>query len=211
LPGRAQENETPLSVKQILQKADSVSHYQDSLLAGTKYRVREEAIFNELNNDGSLKNSDTVITAITMQGKRELSREIIYTTKESKGEKKENSGQAEFSLIFDDPDYNFSLTDTNETSYIIAVSPKAEPKKGEVRETLVIDKRSYFTARIDLEVPRPEGALKEFATQMSFEPLEGGLVVLKEMRMRGFAKAFLGIFKMRFSGEIRYSNYEILE
>jgi hypothetical protein len=31
------------------------------------------------------------------------------------------------------------------------------------------------------------------------------------MKMKGLAKAFLGIFKMRFSGVIVYSNYEILK
>jgi len=107
--------------------------------------------------------------------------------------------------------YDFSLTEINDSSYIIAVSPKGPPRKGEARGTITIDRQAFFTKRMYLEVPKPEGALKEFSTEIGFEPQEGGLVVLKEMKMKGFAKAFLGIFKIRFTGHIRCSDYEILQ
>jgi hypothetical protein len=183
-------------------------------LAHAKYRFREDAIFNKMDDNGKIKNSDTTISMITMNGNEEVSREIISSTKtpEKKKNKQNAKGEIGFSLSPDNPDYRFSLTGTDDSSYIIAVIPKVlPPKKGIASGTVVIDRANYFIRKIDLEVPKPEGALKEFASKMTFEPLEGGLVVMTEMSMRGFAKAFLGVFKIRFTGEIRHSNYEIIK
>jgi len=213
IPPAGAQNEAAafLSASEIMHRADSVSTYQDTLLAHTKFKAREEVIFNEIGGKGEIKNSDTVISLITMEGKREISRQIVYSSRKKEGEKQGESQEAGMEFSYSNPDYNYSLTETNATSYVIAVSPKAEPKKGDVRGTISIDRQGFFTRALNLEVPKPEGALKEFATQISFEPLEGGLVVMREMKMKGFAKALLGIFKMRFSGEIRYSDYEILK
>jgi hypothetical protein len=86
-PTYAQES-TNLSTSEILHRADSVSTYQDSLLAHTKYKVKEEVIFSELNDQGIIKNSDTVISMLTMDGRNEISRETVYTTRKKKEEKK---------------------------------------------------------------------------------------------------------------------------
>src|SRR4030067_1841878 len=192
-------------------RADSVAHYQDSLLAKTKYKLREEFVFNEITGKDEIKNSDTVIAIVTRQGKEEISREVIYPKKKFEGDKKEKSQELGFKFSYSDTTYNFSLTEISDSSYIIAVSPRGTPREGAARGTIVIDRQAFFTKRFDLEVPRPEGALKEFSTEIGFEPLEGGLWVLKEMKMRGFAKAFLGIFKIRFTGHMRCSDYEILK
>ena len=210
----AQSPSDSLLVRDILHKADSVSVAQDSLLAHAKYKFQENAIFNEIDDNGKIKNSDTTISMITMNGNTEVSREILHSTKTPEKKKNEQNGKGEvgFSLSPDNPDYRFSLTATNDSSYIIAVIPKVmPPKKGIASGSIAVDRTKYFIRKIDLEVPKPEGALKEFATQMTFEPVEGGLVVMTEMDMRGFARAFLGVFKIRFTGEIRHSNYEILK
>jgi len=209
---QAQNKEEVLLIKELLRRADSVSIYQDSLLAHSKYKVREEVIFCELTDNGTIKNADTIISSVTMADKKEATREVIYSTKKNKPEgKKDQKQEAEYSFSFNDPHYNFSLTETGDSSYIIAVSPKGSPKKGDYQGTIEIDRQGYFSRAIDFDVPKPEGALKEFSTQMSFEPLEGGLVVIREMKMKGLVKAFLGIFKMRFSGDVKYSNYEFLK
>jgi hypothetical protein len=207
----AQGIDTVLPVAQILQKADSVSNLQDSLRHLAKYKVKEEFIFNELDEDNTIKNADTAIAVVTMDGDKEISREIIYSTKQANGEKKNDEEKKEISFSYTNPNYNFSLTGSDETNYIIAVSPKGSPKKGDIEGTIKVDRRSFETRAMDFTTPKPDGALKEFATSMSFEPMEGGLLVLREMRMKGFVKAFLGIFKMRFSGEVHYSNYEVLK
>jgi outer membrane lipoprotein-sorting protein len=207
----AQTPPVELTVQEIMARADSVSQYQDSLLARTKYRVREESVFSELKDKGEIKNSDTAVVILTMMGNSEISREIEYSTRKAEGEKKEKSQEIGFKFSYSDTSYNFSLTETNDSSYIIAVSPKGSPREGQARGIIAIDRQSFFVRRLELEVPKPEGALKEFSTEIGFEPLEGGLVVLKEMKMRGFAKAFLGIFKVRFTGYIRHSDYEILQ
>ena len=212
-PGAA-FSQTPtaeLSVREILARADSVTRYQDSLLARTKYKLREEFVFSEIKDKGEIKNSDTVIAVVTGMGKEEISRQIIYSTKKSEGQKKEKSREVGFEFSYTDTTYNFSLTEINDSSYIIAVSPKGSPRQGEARGTIAIDRQAFFTKQMYFEVPKPEGALKEFTTQFEFEPLEGGLVVFKEMKMKGFAKAFLGIFKIRFTVHIRCSDYEILQ
>jgi len=200
-----------LTVNHIMARADSVSDFQDSLLARTKYRVREEFIFNEIRDNGEIKNSDTVISVVTMLGDEEISRVVESSSRKSEEKKKEKDQEVSFRFSLSDTSYNFSLTETSGASYIIAVSPKGSPKKGDVLGTIEVDRQTFITKRIDLEVPKPEGALKEFATQLGFEPLEGGLVVMTKMNMQGFAKAFLGIFKIRFTGQIRYSDYEILQ
>ena len=212
-PGAA-FSQTPtaqLSVQEIMAKADSDTHYQDSLLARTQYKLREEFVLSEIKDKGEIKNSDTVIAVVTRMGKEEISREIIYSTKKSEGQKKEKSQEVGFKFSYTDTTYNFSLTEINDSSYIIAVSPKGPPREGEARGTIAIDRQAFFTKQLYFEVPKPEGALKEFSTEIGFEPLEGGLVVLKEMKMKGFAKAFLGIFKIRFTGHMRCSDYEILQ
>lgn len=196
---------------QILQKADSVSNLQDSLRHQTKYKVKEEFIFNELDENNTIKNADTAIAVVTMDGDKEIAREIVYSTKQPNGEKKNDEEKKDISFSYTDPDYNFSLTGSDDANYIIAVSPKGTPKKGDIEGTIKVDRRSFETRAMEFTTPKPDGALKEFATSMSFEPMEGGLLVLREMRMKGFVKAFLGIFKMRFSGEVHYSNYEVLK
>jgi hypothetical protein len=200
-----------ITAQEILAKADSVTHIQDSLFKSVKYRVREEFIFSELRDKGEIKNSDTVISMVTRVGSEEISREVLYTTKKSDEAKKEKSQSTGFQFSYTDTTYNFSLTETTDSSYVIATSPKGDPPKGAARGVIIIDRQMFFTRNLNLEVPKPEGALKEFSTELEFEPLEGGLVVLKEMKMRGFAKAFLGIFKVRFTGDLRYSDYEILQ
>jgi hypothetical protein len=207
----AQGTEVTLPLSQILQKADSVSNLQDSLLHHAKYKVREEFVFNELDDENNIKNADTAISVVTMEGNKEISREIVYSTKQPNGEKKNDDDKKEISFSYTNPDYNFSLTGTDETSYIIAMSPKKSPAKGDITGTVKVDRRSFETRAMAFTVPKPDGALKEFATSMSFEPMEGGLLVLREMRMKGFVKMFLGIVKMRFSGEVHYSNFEALK
>jgi hypothetical protein len=199
-----------MTLNQILQKADSVATFQDSLLAHAKYKVRENVVFDELKDKAEIKNSDTIISEVTIENKKEVSRQVVYSTRKSKSG--ESKGQSMgFYFKFDDPKYDYSLTGTNDSSYIIAVSPKAPVEKGEYTGTVEIDRRGFYSRTIDIEVPKPEGALKEFTTRVSFEPLEGGLVVIKEVKTEGLAKALFGIIKMRFSGEVKYSEYQILK
>jgi len=201
-----------LSLEQILAKADSVAEINDSLLANTKYRFEQFSVFNRLNKDSSIKKADTTIVVITMEGDDELSKEIVYSSA-GEGESKKSEGQKqEISFSPDNPDYNFDLTEITDNSYKITVSPKmSPPEEGQYQGTIEIDRHKFYLKSFDFVVPRPEGALKEFSMAVSFEPLEGGLVVPKEMRMRGFAKAVFGIIKVRFAGELKFSDYEILE
>jgi hypothetical protein len=206
------ETAPELSLEQILARADSASEANDSLLAKTKYRFEQFSVFNRLNKDDSIKKADTTIAVITMQGDEELSRETVYSSK-GEGESKKSEGQKqEISLSADDPDYDFDLTEITDDSYKIAVSPKTSPpKEGQYRGTMEIDSRQFYLKRFDFVVPDPEGALKEFSIAINFEPLEGGLVVPRDMRMRGYVKAMIGLIKVRFSGEFKFSNYQILE
>ncbi len=104
------------------------------------------------------------------------------------------------------------MTEFDESSYKVAIVPRASPpNEGDYEGTVEIDAQSFFIKRIDLEVPNPEGHLKEYAIDMNFKPLEGGLVVPTDMLMSGFAKALFGIVKVRFTGEIRFTEYQILE
>ena len=207
----SQSNGDRLSLQNILLKADSVSNLNDSLLAQTKYSYKSFSIFNRVDSDGKVKKSDTTIAIVTKLGDEELSRQIIYSSNADEGRRIRRQ-ERKISFSPDNPDYNFSLTDFDESSYKIAIVPRASPPEEDDYEgTIEIDRRSFFVKRFDLEVPNPEGALKEFAIDMNFKPLEGGLVVPTDMRMRGFVKALLGIVKVRFTGEIRFTEYQILE
>jgi hypothetical protein len=206
------ETATELSLEQILAKADSVAEINDSLLSNTKYRFEQFSVFNRLEKDGSIKKADTTIAIITRQGDEELSREVVYSsTGEGEGKKSEGKEQ-KISLSPDNPDYNFDLTEITVDSYKIDVSPKASPpKEGQYVGTIEIDRQDFYVRSFDFVVPDPEGALKEFSIAINFEPLEGGLFLPVDMRMRGYVKAVLGIIKVRFSGEFEFSEYEILE
>lgn len=207
----SQPEENRLTLAVILERADSVSNLNDSLLAGTKYSYESFSIFNRVDGDGNVKKSDTTIAMVTKLGDEELSRQIIYSSNADQGRRMRRQ-ERKISFSPDNPDYNFSLTDFDESSYKIAIVPRASPPdEGDYEGTIEIDRRSFFVKRFDLEVPNPEGALKEFAIDMNFKPLEGGLVVPTDSRMRGFVKALLGIVKVRFTGEIRFTEYQILE
>ena len=200
-----------MSLAEILAKADSVSNLNDSLLAQTKYSYKSFSVFNRVDGDGNIKKSDTTIAVVTRLGDQELSREIIYSSNDGQERRmKKQEGRISFSP--ENPDYNFSLTDFDESSYKIAIVPKASPpEEGDYRGTAEIDRRGFFVRRFNLEVPDPEGALKEFAIDMNFKPLEGGLVVPTDTRMKGLVKALLGIVKVRFTGDIRFTEYRTLE
>lgn len=207
----SQPDENLPSLEDILAKADSVSNLNDSLFADTKYSFKSFSVFNRVDGDGNIEKSDTTIVIITRLGDEELSREIIYPPDVDQGRRMKEQ-QEKISLSPDNPDYEFSLTDFDGASYKIAIVPRAvPPEEGEYEGTALIDAQSFVVKRIDLEVPDPEGALKEFAIDMNFKPLEGGLVVPTDMKMRGFVKALLGIVKVRFTGEIRFTDYRILE
>ncbi len=201
-----------LSLEQILARADSVAEINDSLLSTTKYRFEQFAVFNRLNKDGSVKKADTTIAIITRQGDEELSREVVYSSS-GEGESKKSEGkEQEISLSPDNPDYNFSLTEITDDSYKITVSPRSSPpKEGQYQGIIEIDRHNYYLKSFDFVVPDPEGALKEFSIAINFEPLEGGLFLPSDMRMTGYVKAVFGIIKVRFSGEFKFSDYEILE
>ena len=207
-----EEPVSELSLEQIMARSDSVMGLNDSLLSNTKYRFEQFAVFNRLEKDGSIKEADTTVVVITRQGDEELSREIIYSSSGESEAKKSEEKEQKISLSPDNPDYNFSLTDVTDDSYKIFVSPKASPpKEGQYEGTIEIDKSRFYLKSFDFVVPDPEGALKEFSIAINFEPLEGGLFVPKNMRMKGYVKAMLGIIKVRFSGEFRFSDYEILQ
>ncbi len=207
----SQSIENGLSLDDILARADSVSNMNDSLFAETKYSFKSFSVFNRVDSDGNIKKSDTTIVIMTMLGNEELSREVIYPPDADQG-KRMKGQQGKISLSADNPDYKFFLTEFDESSYKVAIVPVASPpEEGDYEGTITIDAQSFFVKRIDLDVPNPEGALKEFSIDMNFEPLEGGLIVPTDMRMKGFAKAFLGIVKVRFTGEIRFTEYQILE
>ncbi len=207
----SQSDENRLSLEDILAKADPVSNFNDSLFAQTKYSFKSFSVFNRMDSDGNIKKSDTTIAIVTKLSDEELSRQVVYSSNADEG-RRTKSQEMKISFSPDNPDYNFSLTDSDESSYKIAIVPRASPpEEGDYQGTIEIDGQSFFVKRIDLEVPNPEGALKEFAIDMNFKPLEGGLVVPTDMRIRGFAKALLGIVKVRFSGEIRFTEYQILE
>jgi hypothetical protein len=207
-----EEVKAELSLEEILTRADSVSNLNDSILSETKYSFKQFAVFNRLEKDNSIKKADTTIAIVTRQGDEEISREVVYSTSgEGKAEKSESKEQ-DISLSPDNPDYNFSLTDITDDSYKIAVSPKASPpKEGQYEGTIEIDKQDFHLRSLDFVVPDPEGALKEFSIAINFEPLEGGLYVPSDMRMNGYVSAVLGIIKVRFSGEFKFSDYEILK
>ena len=142
----------------------------------------------------------------------ELSREIIYSSSGRGEEKKSESREEKISLSPDNPDYNFSLTGITNDSYKISVSPKSSPpKEGQFRGTIEIDRHKYYLKNLDFVVPDPEGALKEFAIAINFEPLEGGLYLPGDMQIRGYVKAMLGLIKVRFSGEFVFREYRIVE
>jgi hypothetical protein len=182
------------------------------LLSTTKYRFEQFTVLNRLEKDGSIKHTDTTILIITRQGDEEISREVVYSSTGEGESKKSEGGEQEISLSPDNPDYNFSLTEITDDSYKITVSPKASPpKEGQYMGTIEIDRQDFYLKSFDFVVPDPEGALKEFSIAINFEPLEGGLFLPSDMRMRGYVKALLGIIKVRFSGEFKFSDYEVLE
>jgi len=195
-----------------LEQIDSVMGLNDSLLSNAKYRFEQFTVFNRLEKDGSVKEADTTILIITRQGDEEISRDIIYSSSGESEAKKSEEKEQKISLSPDNPDYNFSLTGITDYSYKIKVTPKASPpKEGQHVGTVEIDRQDFHLRSFDFVVPDPEGALKEFSIAINFEPLEGGLFAPKNMRMKGYVKAMLGIIKVRFSGEFRFSDYEILE
>ena len=154
----------------------------------------------------------TTIAIITRQGDEELSREIIYSSSGKAEAQKSEKKEQEISLSPDNPDYNFSLTEITDDSYKIAVDPKASPpKEGQFQGTIEIDRHKYYLKSLDLVVPDPQGALKEFSIAINFEPLEGGLYLPRDMSMKGYVKAMLGIIKVRFSGEFVFREYRIVE
>ena len=207
----SQSNESRPRLQYILAKADSVSNLNDSLLAQTKYSYRSFTVFNLLDSDGNIEKSDTAIAIVTKLGDEELSRQVVYSSY-AEERRRTKRQEMKISLTPDNPDYDFSLTDSDESSYKVAIVPRASPPgEGEYEGTVEIDAQSFFVKRIDFDVPNPEGALKEFSIDMNFEPLEGGLVVPTDMRMSGFMKALLGIVKVRFTGETRFTEYQILE
>ena len=201
-----------LSLEEILSRADSVSKVNDSLKSETKYQFEQFAVFNRLKKDGAIDKSDTLIAIITRQGDEEISKKVIYSTSGDGESKKSEEKKQEISLSPDNPDYIFSLTDITDESYKLEVTPRSSPpKEGQYRGTIEIDRHKFYLKSLDFEVPDPEGALKEFSIAISFEPLEGGLFMPKEMTMRGYVKAVLGLIKVRFAGEFKFSDYEILE
>lgn len=201
-----------LSIEEILAKSDSAAQINDSIFAETKYSFEAFTVFQRLNKDGSVKSTDTTVSQITKRGNMELDREIIYSSSGDTESKKAKKHEKDVSLSFDDPHYNFSLIEITDDSYKIGIDPKnSPPKEGQYQGTLSIDKEKFYTKQFDFVVPNPEGALKEFSIALNFEFLEGGLVVPVDMKMRGFVKALLGIIKIRFAGEFKFSNYEILE
>ncbi len=207
----SQSDENRLSLEDILLKADSVSNLNDSLLADTKYSYKSLLVVNRIDGDGDIEKSDTTIAIITRLGDEELSREVIYSSNADEGRRMKRQ-ERKISFAPDNPDYEFSLTDFDEASYKIAIVPRASPPdEGDYEGTVEIDAQSFFIKRIDLEVPDPEGAMDEYAIDLNFKPLEGGLVVPTDMLMSGFVKALLGIVKVRFTGEIRFTDYRILE
>ncbi len=207
-----EETDAPLTLNEILARADSVSSRSDSILTNNKYSFESYSIFERLNKDGSIKNIDTTDAVVTMRGTEELSREIIYSSSGDDGNKKTKREEKRLSLSFDNPEYDFTLIGSDESSYTISVDPKTDPPgEGLYKGTIEIDRSRFFLKRFDFVIPNPEGALREFSIEMNFELLEGELVVPVDMRMTGFVKALLGIIKVRFSGETRFSDYKLLQ
>ena len=208
----AQEPNRPkLTLEEILAQAQIVAKVADSLKAETTVRYEQFSVFNRLNKDGSIKSTDTTIFIVTRKGEKELSREITYSSKGETDEKKIKKREKKVSLDMDDPNYDFSMFAEDENSYIIEVKSKSDkPKEGEYEGKIVIDKESFITKRIDFDIPNPKGALQEFDIDISFKSLEGGLVVPTDMTMHGYVKALLGIVKVRFGGEFKFANYEIV-
>jgi hypothetical protein len=210
-PILAQSQESPPALEEILHRADSVRAVNDSILAETKFSFKSHSMFNRVDGDGNIESSDTTISIITMLGHDEISREVIYSSNGDQGKKMKRQ-EGKIPLSPDNPDYNFSLTGWNDGAYKVAVMPrKSPPGKGDYEGSILIDSGDYSVRRMDFVVPRPEGALKEFSIDMNFKPLEGGLVVPTDMRIRGYVKALLGLVKVRFTGEILFSDYQILE
>jgi len=218
VPSSAYSQELPvLDAKQIIEKSDSIAAHLDSTFKELKYRFQETNIFNELEKNGRVKKSDTTISLVTMVGSKELERELVYSSGHKagkKGEKKEGSGEAKVGISFAEIDslINYSISETTDSVYIIDVNPNSNPpQKGAIKGTIIIDKNNYRFRRMAFDVPKPDGPLKEFSMEMDFKPLEGGLVVPSAMKMRGFAKAMLGIVKIRFSMEMQNTDFEILQ
>jgi hypothetical protein len=202
--------------EEIMSKADSVGKYQDSIFSETKYKFREMSIFNELEKDGRIKKTDTTVAIVTMQGGKEIEREQVYKSgaKGKKKEEKKGGGEASFGFALDEKDslVDFSVSEVTDSTYVLSAIPSTDPpQKGAIKGTMIIDRNSYTFRRMAFEVPKPEGPLKEFYLEMDFKPLEGGLVVPYAMKMKGFAKAMLGIVKIRFSMEMQSTEFEILE
>ncbi len=201
-----------LSIEAIIASANSAAKINDSLYVITKYKFEAVTVFQRLNKDGSVKDTDTTLSIITRRGDEELGREIVYSSKGETDSKEVKKHEKEIALSFDDPDYNFSLIESAEDYYKVGIEPVNDPPlEGQYQGTILIDKQKFFTRRIDFAIPRPDGPLKEFTITMNFEPLEGGLVVPADMKMRGYFKVLLGIIKIRFAGEFKFSKYEILE
>jgi hypothetical protein len=206
-----------IDAKEIMAKADSVGAYQDSIFSETKYKFREMTIFNELEKDGRIKKSDTSIAVVTMQGSKEIEREQVYASGKKgnkKEEKKNGGGEASVGISFDELDslVDYTVIEVTDSTYVLSANPNTNPpEKGAIKGTMVVDKSSYSFRRMAFDIPKPEGPLKEFYMEMDFKPLEGGLVVPYAMKMKGFAKAMLGIVKIRFSMEMQSSEFELIE
>ncbi len=208
-----------IALPEILTRADSANKAEYESLMKNRYEYVEKAIFQKLGDDGSPENSDTVLSRVEMEGEKEISRILLYSSstenagrnkRSKKNERQESVGmRLEFSP--ENPNYEFTLQEETDSNYVISIKPRsAKPEKGQINGTYYIDKSSFLCRKADITIPRPE-KLKEMAMQIQFDKRPDQPMVATSVKIDGHARALLGIVDIKFRISIERNEFRFSE
>lgn len=189
---------------------------QDSLLAGLQrsldarqdrlkreyYSFVSTAIIRELEKDGSIKRTDTVVTWQLQRGDSLLQDSTIYTTRKlEKGKKREGRRESA------------SLPKLGDTSYVYEkragdafdFRPR-RPKKGDLAGSFGYDPENLTLTWAELAMARPKAPVKDFSMRIDWRDWEG-MMVPHKMRMRVVWSLLL--MSGRMDMEVVFSDYRL--
>ena len=200
----------------LLLSAMLASLPQDSLLSGLQrsldaqrdrlgreiYSFVSTAVVRELEKDGGIKRTDTVITWQLQRGDSVLQDSTIYTTrKPDKGRKRESRRESA------------SLPKLGDTSYVyrrleggaLSFQPK-RPKKGDLAGTIGYDPETLKPTWAEVRMPKPKTPVKEFSMRIEWKMWEE-MMVPERISMR--AAWSLLVMSGRMDMEIGFSDYRL--
>jgi len=203
-----------VSLEEILNRARNAlisekDQGQDLMIEHT-----EKFISAKVDENGQSEKADTVIARVVIQGEKEISREIIYSTEDSKKKKAEGKGTLEDfidDMSIDSPNYKYDLIETTADEYVVSVTPrKKKPDKGQIEGKYYIDKNTFLLNSMDFVVPRPE-KLKELAMRFDFKKFDNGLYVTQSMFMLGRVRILFGVIDIRFKVDGEFYDYKVID